>query len=158
MSFPIRHETHTLEQKSEAFLRNHIPNEWVINRPQNDYGVDFQISITEGGHLRGLELVIQLKASKHSSGNKNTESFQLKMSTYNYLRKILTVVMFVKYVESKNEAYWELLRNINPPAYENQKTFTAQIPKEKRLSTINWNEIAAIVRQITDLKWGAVNR
>jgi hypothetical protein len=157
MFFPIRHATHNLEQKSEAFLRNHIPNEWVINRPQNDYGIDFQLSITEDGQLRGLELVIQLKASKNSSGNKNTESFQLKTSTYNYLRKILTVVMFVKYVESENEAYWELLRNIDPPADENQKTFTAHIPKEKRLSAINWNETAAIVRQITDLKWGAVN-
>lgn len=50
MSFPIRHETHTLEQKSETFFRNQIPQDWVANRPQHDYGVDIQVGITEKGN------------------------------------------------------------------------------------------------------------
>ncbi|MGA2476235.1 MAG: DUF4365 domain-containing protein [Terriglobia bacterium] len=157
MSFPIRHESHTLEQKSETFFRNQIPQHWVVNRPQNDYGVDFQIGITEGSELRGLELTVQLKASEESSGNEDTETITLSVSTYNYLRKLLTVVMLVKYVESEAEAYWVLLREITPPTDEGQKTFTVHIPKANRLSSINWRDIATVVGQITGLKLGAVN-
>ena len=115
MSFPIRHEKHTLEQKSETFFRNKIPQDWVVNRPQRDYGADFQIGITEGRELRGLGLIVQLKASEESSGGGDAETTTLKVSTYNYLRKLLTVVMLVKYVEASGEAYWVLLRDIRPP-------------------------------------------
>jgi len=157
MSFPIRHESHTLEQKSETFFRNQIPQDWVANRPQNDYGVDFQIGITEGRELRGLELVVQLKASERSSGDEDTETITLRVSTYNYLRELLTVVMLVKYVESEGEAYWVFLREITPPMDEGQKTFTVHIPKANRLSATNWEAITTVVRQITNLKLGAVN-
>ena len=37
------------------------------------------------------------------------ETIILKVSTYNYLRNLLTVVMLVKYVEKEKEAYWELV-------------------------------------------------
>jgi hypothetical protein len=157
MSFPIRHETHTLEQKSETFFRNQIPQDWVPNRPQHDYGIDLQVGITEEGELRGLELVVQLKAAKESSGDGETEAITLKVSTYNYLRKLLTVVMLVKYVEEVSEAYWIFLRNISPPQNEEQETFTVHIPKENRLTAINWGEITTLVRNITNLKLGAVN-
>ncbi|MCK4639707.1 MAG: DUF4365 domain-containing protein [Candidatus Marinimicrobia bacterium] len=158
MAFPIRHETHILEQKSETFFRNQIPQDWVPNRPQNDYGVDFQIGITEGRKLIGLELIVQLKASAKSDGDKDKETITLKVSTYNYLRKLLTVVMLVKYVESEGEAYWVFLREITASMDENQKTITVHIPKSNRISSINWEEITAVVREITDLKLGAVNR
>ena len=157
MSFPIRHETHTLEQKSETFFRKNIPQDWIINSPQKDYGVDFQIGIIEGRELKGLELLVQLKASEESNGTEDSEPFKLKVSTYNYLRSLLTVVILIKYIESEGEAYWEFLREISPPMNEDQSTFTICIPKTKKLSTTQWDEITATVRQVTDLKLGAIN-
>jgi len=157
MAFPIRHDAHILEQKSELFLRNQIPQGWTVNRPRNDYGVDFQIGIAENGELRGLELVVQLKASQNSSGHENTETVRLKVSTYNYLRTLLTVVMVVKYVESENEAYWVFLREVTPPDNKNQRRLTVHIPKTNELSEIDWGAPTARVRQITELKLGAVN-
>jgi hypothetical protein len=156
MRFPIRHETHTLEQKSETYLRNQLPQDWVVNRLQNDYGVDFQIGIAENRELKGLELIIQLKASQNSSDG-DTETVQLKISTYNYLRKLLTVVMLIKYVVSENEAYWIFLRDIIPPDNENRETFTVHIPKTNKSSEINWVEITDRIREITERKLGAVN-
>ncbi len=79
------------------------------------------------------------------------------MSTYNYLRGLLTVAMVIKYVESENEAYWIFLREVTPPHNENQITFTVHIPRTNKLSEIDWGATTAIVRQITDLKLGAVN-
>lgn len=157
MNFPNRHYTHSLEQKSETFFRNHIPQEWVVNRPQHDYGLDFQIGITENGELRGMELSIQLKASKNKSRYKKTEIVQLKVSTYNYLRKLLTVVMLVKFVESENEAYWIFLRDVNPPRHDNQQKITVHIPKIQKLSEIDWTKTIEIVRNINARKLGSIN-
>lgn len=157
MTFPQRHHTHVLEQQSETYLRTNLPQEWTVNRPQNDYGVDFQLGIAEGGELRGLELIIQLKASLDSNNHENSEEILLKTTTYNYLRKLLTVVMLVKYVASENEAYWILLRDIPGPNDPAQEKFTVRVPKENRLSNIDWNENIHLVRMITNLKLGAVN-
>ena len=157
MPYPIRHETHIIEQKSETFLRNHIPQSWPVNRPQNDYGVDFEIGIAENGELKGLQLLVQLKASRNSSGHENEETIQLKISTYNYLRSLLTVVILVKYVELENEAYWIFLRDVRHHHTENQREFTVHIPKTNKLSEIDWGSTTAIIRQITDRKLGAVN-
>ena len=157
MRFPIRNEKHILEQKSQNYLRNNLPPDWVVNQPQHDYGQDIQIEIPEGVNLKGLELVVQLKAAKNSSGYEKTETIQLKVSTYNYLRKNLRVVMLVKYVESANKAYWLLLRDIKPPLNQNQKSFTVHIPKENMVSTTKWSQIKHLIRDITNLKLGAVN-
>ena len=157
MSFPIRHENHTLEQESETFFLGKIPQDWVPNKPQQDYGVDFQIGITEDRELRGLEILVQLKASEKSGDNEDSEDIILNVSTYNYLRNLLTVVMLIKYVKASNEAYWVLLRDIEPPKDENQKSFTVHIPKTNIVSTIDWEHLASIVRDITNLKLGAVN-
>jgi hypothetical protein len=119
--------------------------------------VDFQIGIAEDRQLRGLELIVQLKASKESSRHEDTENIQLRVSTFNYLRKLLTVVMLVKYVESENEAYWTFLREVPPPRDENQHEFTVHIPKTRKLSEIQWNETTDIVRLITNKKLGAIN-
>ncbi len=73
MPFPIRPETHVLEQKSETFLRNKIPQGWTVDRPQNDYGVDFQIGIAKNGELKGLELIVQLKASEKKAVGMKTQ-------------------------------------------------------------------------------------
>ena len=107
--------------------------------------------------MKGLELIVQLKASKKNSGDGDTETINLKISTYNYLRKLLTVVMLVKYVEESGDAYWVFLRDINEPQDQDHKTFTVHIPKNHKFSKIHWGAITSIVRQITNKKLGAIN-
>lgn len=157
MPFPIRHKTHTLEQESENFLRNNLPTDWVVNRPQHDYGIDFQIEIPEDGELRGLEVIIQLKAAENSSRSEDTEAATLRVTTFNYLKRNLRVVMIIKYVKSANEAYWIFLRDIDPPHNENRESFIVHIPKANRLSTTNRDQIRTLIRTITNRKLGAVN-
>ena len=65
--------------------------------------------------------------------------------------------MLVKYVENENEAYWVLLRDIAGPNNPNQKTLTVHIPRENRMSDINWDEQIDLIKKITYLKLGAVN-
>jgi len=153
--FPIRHENHTLEEKSIIFFRNYLPNDWNVNSIDRDYGQDLNIEIAENGVYRGLEFIVQLKGSNSSNINDTDERQSLRVSTYNYLWDNLRVVLLVKYVEADNEAYWILLKDIPEPNQDNE-TFTVRIPIQNRLSELNWNYIADYVRDITHRKLKAV--
>lgn len=153
MQFPIRHKNHTLEQKSETFIRKHLPQDWTVSKPTNDYGQDLNIEICEENQYKGLDLIIQLKSSLANDILGNQERQQLRVSTYNYLIGNLRTAMLIKYIENENEAYWILLKDINPPKSDTeQESFTVHIPRENRISNINWTEITKYVRSMTDDK------
>jgi hypothetical protein len=97
-----------------------------------------------------------LKSSAEPSAA-DTETVRLKTTTYNLLREKLQVAMLVKYVASEKEAYWLLFRDIPTPS-QDQKTFTIHIPKENRISTIQWPDIQSYVRSVTDTKLAAMRR
>ena len=152
-TYPTRSNSHVLEQKSENFLRMNVPAEWTIQRIEKDYGQDFLVEISENGEMRGLGLVIQLKSSEKGQGEKQNESIILKRSTFNYLKEILPVVMLVKYVEEKDEAFWILLKDVFPDfKNEDQQTFTVQLPFQNKLSEMNWASIVTYVKKISDVK------
>jgi hypothetical protein len=152
--YPKRHPNHSLEQKSEAFFRSHVPEDWNINGVDKDYGQDLNLEIAEGGEYRGLDLIVQLKASKESSVVEGSETHSINVSTFNYLDKNVRVVLFVKYIEAEKEAYWLLLKDV-PPPNEKQKTFTLYFPRENKLSTLDWSLISDYVRTVTDIKQAA---
>ena len=153
--YPQRGETHSLEDASLTFFRQHLPNDWNLNVISKDYGQDLNIEIAENGSYRGLELVVQLKGAATSNATNNTERQRLKVSTYNYLWDNLRVVLIVKYVEDVDEAYWILLKDVPEPNQSNE-TFTINIPIINLLSTLNWNSIKSYVRSISEKKLKAV--
>lgn len=156
--YPQRHPNITLEAISENYFRSKLPPSWAVHKPTPDYGQDLSIEIEEGGQFRSRELLVQLKSSHKPSKNKIFEVVPLDVTSYNYLNANLRVVMLVKYVESENEGYWLLLKDISPPNnYENQKSFSIHFPRNNRLSTINWeNEIVTHVSFVTETKLNAI--
>ena len=154
--FPTRTQAHNLEELSERFVNQHLPNNWTSEKPEADYGVDLRVDIFEGKNATGLELLIQLKASENAIEGDN-ETVRLRTATYNHLWDKLQVVMLVKYVKEENEAYWLLLSEVPEPSQE-QETFTVRIPKTNTLSSINWRRIEQYVRQVTDKKLAARRR
>jgi hypothetical protein len=151
--YPQRHRSHVLADESERFFTERLPQGWVVNKPQHDYGQDLRIELAEDGQLRGCELVVQVKASETPSGSADFETIEdLKTSTYNYLKRLLPVVMFVKYVRSEREAYWILLRDVAAPTDASQVTMTVRVPRANRLSELAWDWVAATVRKVTDRK------
>lgn len=150
MSYPQRPESHQLEEVSEQFFRATLPRSWHPERLGGDYGVDLKVDIFEGTDVRGLELLVQLKAS-HAANEGDYETIQLRTATYNYLWEKLQVVMLVKYVEVEEEAYWLLLSQVPEPNQE-QDSFTIRIPKKNQLSSIDWQRIQDYIREVTDGK------
>ena len=71
-------------------------------KPSQDYGVDLVVEISEEREFRGLEFIIQFKASQHPSNNtSDTETIRLNTSTFNFLKEKLQVVILLKGI-SKN--------------------------------------------------------
>lgn len=155
-AFPIRSESHQIEEISERFFRDSLPRNWTAEKPGNDYGVDLRVDMFELNQATGLELLVQLKASVEPAAA-DSETVRLKTTTYNLLWEKLQLAMLVKYVESEKEAYWLLFRDIPAPS-QDQETFTIHIPKENRISTIQWPDIQTYVRGVTDTKLAAMRR
>ena len=62
--------------------------------------------------------------------------------------------MLVKYIKEEDEAYWILLKDIPTPSQDND-TFTVHIPKDKKLSSINWDFIYSHIKEVTNDKLAA---
>ncbi|MBX3043255.1 MAG: DUF4365 domain-containing protein [Ignavibacteriae bacterium] len=153
--YPRRHQNHTLENKSINFLKSKFPAEWNVNIIKNDYGQDLNIEIAEDSVFKGLEFVIQLKSSKKSKRSNSLEKQSLKVSNYNYLRNNLRVVLYIKYVEDEDEAYWIMLKDIPHPNQE-KKTITIQFPRGNKVSLLNWDIIVGYVKEISHRKLNSV--
>lgn len=151
MEYPQRHPNHSLEERSVNFLRRYLPCDWNVNSVDRDYGKDMEIEICQNGRFKGLEFIVQLKSSREPNNLNGYELQRLRVSTYNYLWDNLRVVLIVKYVESEDEAYWILLKDVAKPSQEDD-TFTIRIPRHNPLSQIDWNDIVDHVTDVTSKK------
>ncbi len=130
--YPQRHPYHVLADESERFLQSNLPRDWVVYKPATDYGQDLRIDLADNGRMTGCELVVQIKAAENPSENNEYETIsRLKTSTYNYLKGLLSVVMFVKYVHSEREAYWILLRDAGKPRHPSHTNNDNQAPESQ---------------------------
>jgi hypothetical protein len=135
---PVRAESHELEELSKRFFEQCLPPAWTTTKPKDDYGIDYYVGIAVDGKMTGKEIIVQLKASKHSEGNTDHETITLRTSTYNYLMKHSLVVILVKFVEEDKEAYWIYLRDTKPPANPEQETIAINVPKSNPLTKLDW--------------------
>lgn len=149
MKRPIRDRNRILERNSRVFFENNMLENWTLTMPAEDYGVDLIINVFEGKHA-AYDFDVQLKASEKSIAGE-FEKAVLKISTYNYLINRLHVVMLVKYCEEEKEAYWILMSKI-PKPNQKQKTFTVNIPKENKISEIDWESVKAYIKEVVDFK------
>lgn len=151
--YPRRVQNHNLEELSNRFFENCLPDNWYAYSPKNDYGVDLVTDIFEDEKATGLELLIQLKSTLNQAEGK-VERQTLRVATYNYLRDKLQVVMIVKYIHIEKEAYFIMLKDIPEPD-QNNESFTIHIPKTNKLSTIDWEEIKNHIKDVTERKLAA---
>lgn len=106
--FPIRANSHVLEEQSSRLFRSTLPAAWSTDKPESDYGIDFRVNVYDEGLDTGLELLAQLKASEASCG-KSYERITLKTSTYNMMKNKLQVVVLISFIRSENKLYYILL-------------------------------------------------
>lgn len=157
MTFPRRPRAHILETESRNNLRQNIPDQWVFQNIENDYGIDNFVEIVENEELNGNFFSIQLKGTDNSFEDRNSVSVRMRTATIRYLMNRVELVMIVIFVSPENESYWIWLRDaIDEIDYQNQ-TFTINFPKENRLSAIDWERVSQFSNQIRNRKIESAN-
>lgn len=151
MRKPIRHNNHILETESNKFVSNQIPNEWVIDKPDHDYGIDYNINIVIDNEVTGLGFSVQLK-SKIRDNHSDYTTIALKHSTLSLFNTMLAPVLLVAYVKEEKEAYWCWYNDLDIDLTVQQKTFTIQVPKTNKLSELDWSKITKYVQSIFSIK------
>lgn len=150
---PKRHNNHILENESNKFFNNNIPVSWFLDKPDNDYGIDYITNIVTNNEVTGLNFSVQLK-SKESDSNKETVNIQFKTSTLNFYNSRLEPILIIAFVKSDKEAYWIWFDDINFSSEYllNKETTYLKIPKTNKLTEIDWNLVTKKVQKVFSIK------
>lgn len=151
MPKPIRHNNHILETESNKFFQYQVPNEWIIDKPEHDYGIDYNVSIAINNEVTGLNFSVQLK-SKIKDDNADSVTATLKHSTLGLFNTRLEPVFLIAYIQEEKEAYWYWYNDLNIDLTSAQKTFQIKIPRTNKLSCTNWESILKYVQNIFSIK------
>jgi tetratricopeptide (TPR) repeat protein len=151
---PKRHQNHILENESNKFFNNHLPLSWFVDKPENDYGIDYITNIVINNEVTGLYFSVQLKAKEFDS---NTESvnIQFKTSTLNFYKSRLEPVLIVAFVRQEKEAYWTWFDNLElcEESLANKETYYVKVPKINKLTTTDWSLVTKKVQQNASIKY-----
>lgn len=148
---PNRHNNHILETESNKFFNFQVPNEWYVDKPEHDYGIDYVVNIVTNNQVTGLSFSVQLK-SKIKEKNDDFAIISLKHSTLGLFNTKIEPVLLVAYIQDEKEAYWCWYNELEFDLTSSQKTYSINIPKANKLSQIDWNPISKYVQNIFSVK------
>lgn len=151
MDKPIRHNSHILETESNKFFNFQVPNEWYIDKPEHDYGIDYVVNIVTNNQVTGLSFSVQLK-SKIKEKKDDFAVVSLKHSTLGLFNTKLEPVLLVAYIQEEKEAYWCWYNELEFDLTSSQESYTINIPKTNKLSQIDWGAISKYVQDIFSVK------
>ncbi|GAB3533092.1 hypothetical protein GCM10027443_17880 [Pontibacter brevis] len=151
METPNRHNNHILETESSKFFNSQVPNDWYVDKPEHDYGIDYVVNIVTNNQVTGLSFSVQLK-SKIKEKSDDFTIISLKHSTLGLYHTKLEPVLLVSYVQEEKEAYWCWYNELEFDLTSSQKTYRIKIPKANKLSKIDWDSISKYVQNIFSIK------
>lgn len=144
--FPQRHNNHSLESRSELFLKSHLPADWIIDKP-TDYGIDYKVEIVKDRAVNGQNFSIQLKAHQQP-GKGNAITVTLERPTINLYLARLEPVLLVCYIAEHNEAYCAWFSDKTVNLTKPNQSFTIRLDAKNKISSLNWEEVSAKVDAI----------
>jgi Domain of unknown function (DUF4365) len=139
INLPKRSSSHVLESESEKAFLNAIPNEWVVEKPSSDYGIDFEIEIYDASRTTGVTIAVQLKAHSSINLQRDIISQKLSVSTINYLmlREFSLLVVYSQASKTLRytilQFYVEDVLSNKKPHWIEQKYTTIHIPRDNVL-------------------------
>ena len=151
MNNPIRHKTHILETESNKFFENSLSNEWYAEKPNYDYGIDYNVSIVINNQVTGLNFSVQIKSTEKEE-NLQYIPITLKKSTLGLFRARLEPILLIAYVQEDKEAYWCWYNDLSFDLTSKQETYRVNIPRTNKLSIIDWNYVIQYVKDIFSIK------
>ncbi len=94
---PRRTREHILEEESRKHFENLIPDNWIIRKPDPDYGIDAEVEIFDGnGSPTGVLFLVQLKATDQKNLSKALK-LSFKKDMLQYYNSLELPVLVVRY-------------------------------------------------------------
>jgi Domain of unknown function (DUF4365) len=85
MKLPKRPHSHILSTEAEKALLVEIPNEWIVERSVNDYGIDYEILVFQDAFPTKGRIMVQLKADTSIEARNGLIHKSIRVETINYL-------------------------------------------------------------------------
>lgn len=131
-NLPQRPQQHVTDENAQRFVKNILPPEWICREGDIDYGVDFEVEITQDGLVTGSHFLIQLKGTQHLIVRKKRYvAHSCETSTLNYFLQRQELVIYLVYDDINKKGYWiwiqDYLRN-EDAAWKLKQTTTVKIP------------------------------
>src|SRR4030042_5061143 len=138
-----RTREHEIESLSNQCLERRFVD-WICNKLHNDYGLDYQIEITEGGKTTGVLFFIQIKGTDSLDISEDSINYSIEVKYLLYYLEIIEPVLFFRYDTKNDTMYWlnlqryarEQLSKRNPE-WKRQKTVTLKIPLIHKITNNN---------------------
>ncbi len=138
-----RTREHIIQSESDRFLSNFF-DPWIVNPLHNDYGLDFNIEITENRKTIGRPFYVQNKGTDHLKSNETHVKFSIEVKYLLYYEKLVFPVLLFRYDTKREISYWLNLQtyireelNLKNPDWRSQKTITLNIPKTQEVINLN---------------------
>ncbi len=139
-----RVRSHIIEKKSDLFLEDFFVN-WVCNKLHNDYGLDYNIIITEDEVTTELNFFVQNKGTDFINISGDYVIYDIDPKYLIYYSNFIQPVLIFQYDTQNNCAYWintqKYVRNIldlEKPDWRNNKTsIRIKIPSNNKLTTVD---------------------
>lgn len=110
----LRPRSHQLEDESWRAFSNSIPNQWVLRKPQPDYGIDGEVEIfDELGSSTGLLFFVQLKGTDVEEKAKAL-SFRIPIKTHHYYKSLPLPVLLIRYHSPSKSLYFRWFGTVDP--------------------------------------------
>ena len=142
---PERTEEQILEEESSSQLRLAL-SRYVVNSQDNDFGIDFDVALTEEGEERqeveADHFFVQLKSSQ-SYEKENEVHWDLGTDHINQYVNLPAPVVLVLYSAETEKLYWEIIQEYvwdnlehSTPAWARQGTCRINISRDKTLENL----------------------
>jgi len=132
---PLRTRAHQLEEESWKALSNALPSQWVLRKPQPDYGVDGEIEIfNKAGSSTGYMFLVQLKGTDEANLEKAL-TYYFSLDKLKYYRSLPLPVLLLRYHSPSKGLYFKWSREVDAYyARKKSKSIKVVFSKEAKWS------------------------
>lgn len=145
---PSRPRSHQLREESERAFKNALPLEWVAQRMEDDYGLDYHVEVFEDGRATGDAFYAQLKGTDDDVISSALKT-RIKVETADYWSRQALPVLVVRYHAPSGGLYTQWFHAFDPhlaglaPDWHEQQTFTFTVPESRLWSENTTRQLAA---------------
>lgn len=138
--------SNTIGRKGQRWFISQLPDDWIIQLPTEDVGIDGNIVICEKGELNGIEFRVQIKSSSEFIRRDNKFVISgIKKSSFLYWITGFTPTLIVLYENKANKGYFYWINKLAGEQQElvgsTAKTITLYIPTQFEINKDCWQII-----------------